>query len=258
MALASTCVSGTPARITEVQGPTIEPTDDIAPGSMLPSWRHMGPQLLFAGVLPVVAYALLRPHVGSDTTALSAVLVFPLGEVAFERVRRGRFEPIGIIVLTGIVIGLVGSLALGGNATLLKVRESLLTGLFGVACLVSLLTRRPIMFYLGRSFAAGGDGEKVAAFNERWKLPTVPHRFRLTTAVWGFGLVGEAVVRTILALSISTQLFLIVAQVINWTVLGALFWFTVLYSRAGEQRVAALVAASLAGDLAPARSGSTA
>jgi hypothetical protein len=212
-------------------------------GSMLPNWRHIAPQLVFAGVIPVVAYALLRPHVGSDAFALSVVLVFPVAEIGFERVRRGRLEPIGLIALAGIGIGLVGALALRGDATLLKVRESLLTGLFGVACLLSLFARRPVMFYLGRSFATGGDPDKVATFDERWNLPTVPARFRLTTTVWGTGLVAEAAARTVLALSISTQLFLIVAQVINWSVLGGLFWFTVLYSRASEQRVSALVAA---------------
>jgi hypothetical protein len=232
---------------------TVEPTGaaistvpgDDAGGSMLPSLRRLAPQLLVAGVLPVVGYALLRPHVGSDTTALLAVLVFPLAEIGFERVHQGRFEPIGIIVLTGIVLGVIGSLAFGGSSTLLKVRESMLTGAFGVVCLGSLFAKRPIMFYLGRSFATGGDRAQMAAFDQRWDYPTVPHRFRLVTVVWGIGLIGEAVVRTILAVSISTQTFLIVAQVINWTVLGGLFWFSLLYSRAGEQQVAALVEAAL-------------
>ena len=206
-------------------------------GSMHPSWRHLGAPILIAGVLPVVAYALLRPHVGSDTTTLGAVLVLPLGEIIFERVHRRRFEPIGMIVLAGIVIGLVGAVALGGDPTLLKVRESLLTGVFGVACLVSLFARRPIMFYLGRSFATGGDREKMAVFDERWELPTVPRRFQLSTAVWGLCLVGEAAVRTILAFSTSTQLFLVLAQLINWSVLAGLFWFTVLYTRASERAV---------------------
>ena len=62
-------------------------------------------------------------------------MVFPVAEIAFERLRHGRFEPIGMIALVGIAVGLVGAVAMHGSATLLKVRESLLTGLFGAVCL---------------------------------------------------------------------------------------------------------------------------
>ena len=213
----------------------------IAPGSMVPNWRHVAPQLGFAGVLPVILYALLRPHLGSDAATLGVVTVFPLAEIAFERIRHGRLEPIGAIVLAGILVGLAGSVFMGGDPFLLKVRESLLTGLFGLACLASLLTRRPAMFYLARSFATGGDPGMLAAFDARWELPTVPLRFRISTTVWGVGLVAEAAARTVLAMVMPTQAFLVVAQVISYSVLAGLFWFAVLYSRASERQVAAII-----------------
>ena len=208
---------------------------------MVPNLRMLAPNLLVAGVLPVVGYAVLRPHVDSDATALALVLIFPVVEIVFERVRRGRFEPIGIIALIGITLGLIGALVFNGDATLLKVRESIITGVFGVVCLVSLLAPRPAMFYMGRMFATGGDPTRVAEFNEVWELPTVPRRFRMVTAVWGVGLVGEAVFRTVLAFTIPTQPFLIVSQIVNWAVLGGLLWFSFATSRAGEREVVALL-----------------
>jgi hypothetical protein len=208
---------------------------------MVPSVRALAPQLLVAGVLPVIGYALLRPHVSSDAKALAAVLVFPVAEIVTQRVRRGVFEPIGIIAMVGIGIGLVGAVALNGSATLLKVRESIVTGAFGVICLASLPMSRPAMFYLGRAFATGGDPDKVAEFNARWELPTVPRRFRFVTAVWGLSLVAEAILRTALALTIPTEAFLVISQVVNWSVLGGLLWFSVASSRAGERSVAALL-----------------
>jgi hypothetical protein len=51
--------------------------------------------------------------------------------------------------LVGIAIGLIGAVAFHGDATLLKVRDSLVTGVFGAACLVSLGTRRPAIFLPG-------------------------------------------------------------------------------------------------------------
>lgn len=56
----------------------------------------------------------------------------------------------------------------------------------------SLVARRPAMFCPGRSFATGGDPEKMAEFDKRLEIPSVPGRFRLVTAIRGLGLVGEA------------------------------------------------------------------
>ena len=206
---------------------------------MVPSLRLLAPQLVVAGVLPVVAYALLRPHVASDATALAAVMVFPVAEIAFERVRHGRFEPIGIIALMGIAVGLVGALVFHGDATLLKVRDSLFTGVFGLVCLASLGARRPAMYYLGRSFATGDDPAMVREFDTIWELPGVPRRFLFVTGVWGVTLVAEAVTRTALALTLPTQTFLVISPILNWGVIGALLWFSTWYTRRSERRVVA-------------------
>jgi hypothetical protein len=224
---------------------TVSPRDDEngpreLTRSMVPSLRHLAPQALVAGVLPIIAYGLLRPHVSSDTIALAAVMVFPLGELTYERVRRGHFEPIGIIALIGIAIGLFGAIALHGNDLLLKVRDSALTGVFGIVCLATLTMPRPAMYYMARAFSTGGDSAKQAEFDQVWELPGVPRRFRSVTTVWGVTLIAEAAVRIMLALLIPTQAFLIVAQVVSWSVIGGLLWWTVRYSRAGEREVAAL------------------
>ncbi len=217
---------------------------------MVPSLRALAPNLIVAGLLPVLGYAVLRPHVSSDATALAMVMIFPVTEIVFERARRGQFEPIGIIALVGISLGVIGALVFNGNATLLKVRESLITGIFGVICLVSLAAKRPAMFYMGRMFATGGDPTRMAEFDEVWTLPTVPGRFRMVTAVWGIGLTGEAVFRLVLALSIPTQSFLIISQIVNCGVLGGLLWFSFAAQRTGEQQVVALLEAAEASDAA--------
>ena len=207
--------------------------------AMVPGIRRLLPNLIVAGVMPVVAYALVRPHVGSDTTGLALVLIFPLAEIIYERIRRGYFEPIGMIAIIGITTGLVGAAAMHGNAMMLKVRESMLTGLFGLVCLGSLSARRPVMFVLGRSFATNGEPAKRAEFDQLWDLPGVPARFRFVTLVWGVTLVAEAGIRTVLALDLPTQGFLVVAQIVNWVILGSLLAFTIRYSRDSEERITA-------------------
>lgn len=205
---------------------------------MVPSLRLIAPKILIAGVLPLIGYSLLRPHVSSDAVALAAVMVFPVAEITFERIRHGRFDPVGLIALIGIVFGLGGAIVFHGDATLLKLRESALTGLFGVVCLGSLLGRRPAMFYLGRMFATNGDEAAVAEFDTIWERPGARRRFRRVTAVWGIGLLGETGLRAVLAFSLSTGRFLAVAPVIGWVVIGALIWYSATAIRAGEREAA--------------------
>ena len=69
----------------------------------------------------------------------------------------------------------------------------------------------------------------------------MPQRFRFVTAVWGVSLVGEALLRMALAMTIPTQAFLVISQIVNWTVLGGLLWFSVVSTRAGERQVLALL-----------------
>jgi hypothetical protein len=210
---------------------------DLA-GSMVPNFRALAPKLLLAGVLPVVGYSLLRPRVSSDAIALAIVMIFPLADIVSERLRKGRFEPIGLIALTGISIGIVGVIVFHGDATLLKIRESLLTGVFGIVCLASLAAPKPLMFYLARAFATGGAKEKMDEFDKLLERPGSLRRFQFVTAVWGVGFVGEAVVRTLLAFTLPTERFLIVAQLISWGVLAVLISFTIRYTRRARARLA--------------------
>ena len=224
---------------TEDLGVEAEP-EFAAPTGMVPDIRKLAPRLIVAGVLPVAGYALLRPHVSSDFVALLAVSVFPIGDIVVERIRTKHFDPIGVIALIGITVGIIGAVALNGDATLLKVRESALTGVFGVYCLATLFVgKRPVMYYLARSFSTGGDEDRIQEFDDIWELPGVPGRFRIVTTVWAVALIGECGVRLWLAVSVSTQTFLDVSPILNWSVLGGLLVWTTRFSRRGEAAVAA-------------------
>jgi hypothetical protein len=221
---------------TDVEGVRQGGPGDATEG-MVPGFRMMLPGLIFGGVLPIGAYFLIRPHVSSDAIALMIITVFPVMEIAYQRIRHGEFEPIGIISLVGITIGIVGAVAFGGNVILLKIRESLITGLFGLLCLGSLLLARPVMFHMGRAFAAGGDQERAAEFDQLWEMPEARASFRHITIVWGVALVAEAAFRTAMAFWVPTGLFVAIAPVIGFGVIGALLWYTTMFSRRREALV---------------------
>ncbi len=203
--------------------------DAWEPGA--PSLRAMGPGVIGGAVIPLAVYYAVRPHVSGDAPALIIAGAPAAAWVAIEWMRKRRIDPIGCIVLFGFIAGILASVALGGSAFVLKVRDSAFTTLFGLACLSSLFWSRPLMFFIGRALSAGDDPAKLAAYDELWTMPNSPRTFRLITAAWGVGLIIEAAARVLLALALPTGPFLAVSPVLGGIVIGGLFGFTVWYSR---------------------------
>lgn len=196
-----------------------------------PSLRAVGPGAIGGGLVPLAVYYLVRSHVHGDAPALMIAGAPAAAWVGLQWLRLRRIDPIGSIVLFGFLAGILASVLLGDSAFVLKVRDSAFTALFGVACLVSLMADRPVMFHIGRALSAGDDPAKLAAYDELWTMPTAPRTFRLITAAWGVGLVAEAAVRVLLAEVLPTGPFLAASHVLAATVIGGLFAFTVWFSR---------------------------
>ncbi len=184
-------------------------------------------------IIPVVLYKLSKRYVShSEITALVIATTFPLGKSIFDLVRRGQIDPVSIVVLLGIAASGV-ALLFGGSPRLLLVRESLFTGAFGLACFVSLLLPRPMMFYFGRYFMAGGDPQRQARFNAAWQLPEVRFCHRLITSVWGCAFVGELILRIILIYNVSASTVLIVSPIL----IGTLTTITMIWAFSYGRRV---------------------
>ncbi len=209
-------------------------TKEWEPGP--PSVRAMLPSAVGGGVVPFVVYTFVRRHVGSDAEALMIAGAFPAAWVAVQWVRRRRLDPIGMIVLFGFVVGVVASVSLGGNAFVLKVRDSAFTLLFGLACLTSLSWRRPLMFFIGRALSAGDDPARVAAFDSLYEFDEGPRTFRTITALWGVGFVVEAGLRVLLAVVLPTAAFLAASSILLGGVTAGMFVVTLRISRAAIRR----------------------
>jgi len=209
----------------------------------------MAPSIIGGAVVPLTVYYTVRAHVSSDATALIIAGIFPAVWVAFEWVRHRDIDPIGAITLFGFIAGVTASELLGGNALVLKIRDSVFTALFGVVCLLSLRARRPMMFHVGKALSAGQNDEKRAAYDELWHEPIAQHAFAVITATWGVGLIAEASARIVLAVVLPTGPFLAASPILAFVVFGGLFVFTLRYSAAQRERADALDAeTSLATD----------
>ena len=182
-------------------------------------------------LVPLAVYHVATRSFGtSELTALLYASVYPVAKSIFDLTRHRQLNPVSILVILGIVTS-GAALFLGGSPRILLIRESLLTAVFGLACFVSFLLPRPLMFYFGRYFIAGSDPQKVASFNRNWSIPRVRRTHRLITAVWGCALLGEFSLRTWMVLRLPTATVLSAAPILfNATILLTFLW-TMRYAK---------------------------
>ncbi|HUY65025.1 MAG TPA: VC0807 family protein [Acidimicrobiales bacterium] len=219
--------------------PSPEPApEEHALGALSP--RAMAPQVLTGGVAPFVAYEVARHFAAPDSWALAVSSVPPAVAVLGEWAWRRRLNVVGAIALVGIVAGLVSLTVLHGGELVLKMRESVVTGAFGIVCLVTLAGPwRPAMFYMGRALAGARGPSSTADFDTLWERSEARRAFTVVTAAWGVGLVLEAGMRAVLALEVPTGPFLVVTPILGWSVIGGLLFFTIRYSRMSRARAVA-------------------
>ncbi|MGH9416219.1 MAG: VC0807 family protein [Terriglobales bacterium] len=187
--------------------------------------------------VPVLLYELSKRFVSpSEYVALLAATIFPVAESAWGLWRERSMDPIGVIVLLGIIVD-AAALTLGGSPRLLLLRESLFTGAFGLACFASLAWHRPLMFYFGRFFMTGNDPVRRARFNQSWSLAEVRRGNRLVTAVWGTVFTSELAIRVTLIYSLRAALVLVLSPLILGLLTVAAIVWSLAYARRMRLRV---------------------
>ena len=213
------------------------PEDPIL-GALKP--RELLPQLLIAGGGTLGVYQIAHHNGFTDASSLALATIVPALWVVGNWAWRRRLDVIPGIALVGIVIGLIAVVALHGSELVLKMRESLITGTFGLVFLISLVvSKRPVIFHIGKAFASGGGDGAKADFETLWGDERAQRVMRTLSLVWGVGLFGEACLRAILALSLPTGTFLTLSPPVGWVITGSLMWFTVTFIRRNRRNAEA-------------------
>jgi hypothetical protein len=204
---------------------------------------------------PLVAYQLLRSAGMSTVSALVLSGVLPGVTVLSGLIRRRRVDAVGALVLAGIAVGTVVGL-LSGNPRLVLVEGSVPTAVFGVLCLASLWSRRPLIYRFALEFI-GQDTPRGREFENLWQYREYRHVFRLFTVVWGVAYLAEAAARIVIVETTSTGTALAVSKVMPYVVGGLLACWMFLYGRharrQGERIAAAAAAQPAAAQPAAAR-----
>ena len=201
---------------------------------------------------PLAAYSLLRSAGLSTVSALVLSGAFPALGIAVGVARQRRVDAIGVLVLAGIAVGTVLGLV-SGNARLVLVEGSVPTAVFGLLCLGSLWSRRPLIYRFALEFM-GADTPRGRDFEGLWRYPGFRHAFRLFTVVWGVAYLAEAAARVIVVETTSTATALTVSKVMPFAVGAVLAGWMVAYGRRAKrqgERLAAEAQAAAEGDATP-------
>ncbi|WP_310723079.1 VC0807 family protein [Streptomyces sp. N2A] len=192
---------------------------------------------------PIITYNALRDQGWSEFAALLAGGAWPVLDSAVHLVWRRRLDEFAVVTLVFLVITAVVSLIGSHSTQALLVKDSAISGLFGLLCLATLLAPRPLMFYFGRKFATDGTAASTAWWNGMWQFEGFRSTTRTMTTVWGVAYCLEAVVRIALAYIMSTDTVVVLSPILMYGVLGALILWTTMYGkrsrRRGEERAAA-------------------
>ncbi|HXP57278.1 MAG TPA: VC0807 family protein [Streptosporangiaceae bacterium] len=190
---------------------------------------------------PLVTYSAVRSAGLGAVPALLLSGVFPALGVLLGFARHRRVDAVGVLVLAGVAVGTILGL-LTGNERLILAEGSVPTAIFGLACLGSLWSRRPLIFRFALEFM-GADTPKGRDFATKWQYAGFRRVFRLLTLVWGAAYLAEAAARVVIIEMASTGTALLVSKIMPYAVAALLIGWTNLYGqrarRRGERQAAA-------------------
>jgi hypothetical protein len=238
----------------------LKPPSNPAPSESTPSLQSgaNGPggrpprgvliDIALSAIVPWMLYKFSKAYISpSEFTALMMASTYPIAKSIFHVVNRHILDPVSILVLLGLTASAIALLA-AGSPRILLIRESLFTGVFGLACFASLLLPRPMMFYFGRHFIAGPNPKARQGYDASWALPEVRFTNRLITIVWGAVYLGEFALRVVLVYTAPAQVVLVVSPIVLGVITLLTIGWTFRYAHTLRERARPKLAKMLARD----------
>jgi hypothetical protein len=152
-------------------------------------------------VVPLLAYYLIKRHVGSSALALALAGAIPVAWTLVALAVRRRLDPLGVASVILFGISVLISWATGGSTLALELQDPMVTGPAGIACLVSVAIGHPLHPVILRLLGRGNAAYTDIAARVRGRTAMI------TTTVLGLTLAVHAAALTVLALTQSTNTF---------------------------------------------------
>jgi uncharacterized membrane protein len=190
--------------------------------------------LIFDVIGPIVVYYGLRSAGLSTVAALILSGAIPAVGIALGVAYHRRLDAIGVLVLIGIVVGSVLGVV-SGSAHLVLLDGVVPTAVFGVVCVASLRSRRPMIFRFALE-GMGRDTPKGRDFADRWRYPAFRHSFRVVTVVWGVMFVAEAVTQAVIVETASVGVAKTTSNLLILPFAAVVIAWNISYAKRGQRR----------------------
>jgi hypothetical protein len=217
--------------------------------------RDAALSLLADIVVPVGLYYGLRAAGLSVYLTLLLASAVPAAIALIRLLRFRRIDGLAIYVLA-IMLCSTGVSLISGSTRFLLAREGWLTGVTGLWFLASVRAGRPLAYLYSRPLlehrtaASGVPGDWETLWSA---LPRFRRVWRVTSVMWGLGLLADSAVRVVMAytlpvdavpalgtaLYVGTSLVLIVITNVYYTVAGLYKRDSTLYASPGPEAVGA-------------------
>jgi hypothetical protein len=184
-------------------------------------------------VLPTMTYFVLVGAGLGEIPALLSSGVWPAAELAWTVYRQRHVDEFSVFVLIGLVAG-IATTAFSDDARAVFLKDSVATGVIGLAFLVTLMVGKPLTFFLGRRFATDGSKAQRDWWDGLWAHPNFRSVQRGLATAWGVGLVGEAGIRAVLTWRLGTDSMVVVNNVVPYVVIAALVFLSITVGRRSQ------------------------
>ena len=229
---------------------TVQPAAAAPPGRP-GRLRSLAPIVIFDTAGPLAVYYGLLTAGMPDLGALIVSGALPALGIVLGAARNRRLDAIGVLVLTGILAGTALGLA-SGSAHLVLLDGTVPTALFGLLCLGSLWSGRPLMFRFAVETLGAGT-PRGREFADKWRYPGFRRAFRVTTVVWGLAFLAEAAVQILIIETTPAGVARTSSTVLPLVFAAVLVAWNISYAKRGHrQGVLAEQAARARGDVPPA------
>jgi hypothetical protein len=195
-------------------------------------------RLIVLVLAPVAAYLLARRLFHSDLVALTVTAAIPIAWALAGGALQRRVDPVALGAAIVLGAALAIALAAGGGPLALKLRRAAVSGSLGVACLSSVIVRKPLLpmllGMLGRSWPRSERFARAARGLQ------VREEMTALTAIIGVAALCDAAAQATLALSVSTTTFVATAGLVRLAVSALGLGVCAVYlRRATSRRLAA-------------------
>ena len=190
---------------------------------------------------PIGLYYGLRAAGMSNLVALGAGAIVPAVGVIVQLVTRRRLDGVGGVVVVSVLATIALSLITDSSRFLLA-RDGFITAMWGLWFLSTLRARwarRPAAFALARPLMEGRRAFGSASWDQLWAdEPGFRRIWRVSTIVWGAGLLADAVLRVLMSYTLPIAVVPALAGAL-WpvTFIAIQLVTNVYYHRAGLYRL---------------------